>query len=469
MVRLGEDAIVALVMQLQAQVQMLSEQVAVLQRQVNANSQNSSKPPSSDGYQKPPPKSLRTKSGRRSGGQKGHPGTTLQMTAEPDHVTEHWPQRCGGCGRRLAQGSSRDYEARQVHDLPPLKIEVHEHRGMQVCCTGCGKVTRGAFPDAVKPGVQYGPGLVGLAVYLQTYQLLPLERTQEMLRDLFGSGMSEGTLENMRVRCVEKLVPITERIKAAIAGSAVVNFDETGMRVKGGLWWLHSASTDTLTSYAADPKRGCDAMNRINILPHFSGIAVHDAFSSYGKYGGRHALCNAHLLRELTGLSEMLPNNGWLTRLKVLLLKMKEEVDAAKGRGETELVPKRRAKLEDRYSGLLNQGILFNTRPVRQPGQRGRPRASPARNLAERMRDHKDSVLRFLRDFQVPFDNNQAERDLRMMKVKQKISGCFRSESGAHGFAAIRGYVSTLRKQGFPVLAALRALFEGRPVDLRLA
>jgi transposase len=464
----GKEAVVEVLMMMSATMARLEARIAVLERQVAANSRNSSKPPSSDGYRKPAPKSLRKKSGRRSGGQEGHPGNTLAMVAEPDDVIEHWPAQCAGCGKYLSRERKQGFDAHQVHDLPPQVIEVIEHRAMKVCCGGCGWVTRGNFPEYATSSVQYGPGLNGLALYLQAYQLIPLERTQELLRDTFGCGMSDGTLVNLRNRAVKKLAPITEQIKAAINRTKVVNFDETGMRTEGKLWWLHSASTETLTHYAADPKRGCDAMDRINILPGFGGIAVHDAFSSYGTYEGKHALCNAHVLREITGLQEEYPTQWWLKRLKDLLVKMKDAVDRAKAAGAAEIDPKLRAKYETNYSGFLNQGLIFHKPPDRKPGQRGRLKASPAHNLIQRMREHKDSVLRFLRDFSVPFDNNLAERDLRMMKVKQKISGTFRSAQGAHAFAAVRGYVSTVRKQGHSPLAALRALFAGNPMQIQL-
>ena len=460
----GKDAVVEMLLALESR-------IAELERQLGANSRNSNKPPSKDDiFDKPPrQKSLRKKTGRRSGGQQGHAGKTLEMVEAPDHVIEHWPVKCEGCGGQLAAGQAQGFDARQVHDLPPLMIEVFEHRGMRVCCEGCGQVTRGEFPGYVKSSVQYGPGVAGLALYMQVFQLLPLERSQEMLGDTFHSGMGEGTLVNIKTRAVQLLAPITEQIRQAIGASKVVNFDETGMRVTMKLWWLHSASTPTLTYYAADPNRGTEAMNRIGILPEFKGIAVHDAYASYGTYKGQHALCNAHLLREIIGLEEMHPNQSWLKRLKNVLLMMKDAVDEAKARDATEVEPKLRARLESTYNGMVNQGLVWHQRAEPQPGQRGRLKASKACNLVERLRDHKDSVLRFFRDFSVPFDNNLAERDLRMMKVKEKISGTFRSTKGAEGFATVRGYVSTVRKQGHSPLAALRALFEGNPLPIRLA
>lgn len=460
----GREAVIELFMQLQTRVE-------TLERQFRQNSQNSSKPPSSDGYRKPSPKSLRKKTGRRSGGQAGHPGTTLEMVAEPDRVEEHWPERCAGCGQQLGTRHTSGYEGRQVHDLPPIRIEVTEHRAMQVCCARCGMTTRAAFPDAVRAGTQYGSGVASLGVYAQVYQLLPLERTRELMRDVAGCAPSEGTLVNLLAACAERVASIDAQIKTAITQAAVVRFDETGVRVAGKLNWLHSASTEHLTHYAVDPKRGQQAHERIGILPAFAGVAVHDAYASYMRYAGTHGLCNAHLLRELTALEEVEEESSrqrWPTRLKALLVEMKTTVDRAVERGNTRLRSHVQTRFEAQYDRLVKRALQANPRPKYQPGQRGRPRASPARNLAERLRDHKDSVLRFLHDFRVPFDNNLAERDLRMMKVKQKISGCFRSETGAHTFATLRGYISTIRKQGFGALEALRALFDGQPVPLQL-
>ncbi len=458
----GREAVVEFLLKLDAR-------VAALERQLKANSQNSSKPPSSDGYNKPSPKSLRKKSGRRSGGQPGHSGHTLELVADPDHIIEHWPTECSRCGRRLGKQHSLGYEARQVHDLPPIQVEVSEHRGMQVMCACCGQVTHSDFPEQVKPGAQYGSGIASLATYLLVYQHLPLERCQELFVDVLSCELSEGTLVNLQARCATRLAPITAQIKAAIAKASVAHFDETGLRVQGRLWWLHNASTAELTYYAADPKRGCEAMNRIGILPDYAGVAVHDALSSYGKYAGKHALCNAHLLRELTAVEEALGDARWPTRLKGLLVQMKDEVDAARQRGRKKLSARRLRLLERRYDSAVIHGLLFTERPARQVGQRGRSRASPERNLIERMRNHKDSILRFLRDFNVPFDNNLAERDLRMMKVKEKVSGCFRSLEGALRFATIRGYISTLRKQGYAAYAGIRALLDGQPLSLNLA
>lgn len=448
----------------------MNARLLALEARVNQNSQNSHKPPSSDGYRKPAPKSLRKKSGRRSGGQTGHVGTTLEMQAEPDRVEAYWPDQCEGCGQPLEAGIGEGYEIRQVHDVPPIRIEVTEHRAMQVVCQCCGAMTQAEFPAGVKPGAQYGSGVVSLAVYAQVYQLLPLERSGELMRDVIHCPLSEGTLVNRLADCAQRVEPIAAQIKAALMRAAVGHFDETGVHVAGKLNWLHTASTSLLTYYTIDPQRGRAAQDRIGILPEFEGVAIHDALPSYLRYPCAHGLCNAHLLRELTALEDDPSHRQrWPTRLKTLLIEMKSAVDQALAHGQTQLCPQHQRRLEADYTRLVTGALRANPRPKYRPGQRGRPRASPARNLAERLRDHAPSVLRFLRDFRVPFDNNLAERDLRMMKVKQKISGCFRSHTGARNFATVRGYLSTIRKHGYGVLQALRALFDGAPLALQLA
>jgi len=308
---------------------------------------------------------------------------------------------------------------------------------------------------------------MAFGVYATMYQLIPIERTGELMRDVFDRAPSGGTLINWIYDGAERARPLVRLIQLAIHGTSVVHFDETGLRVAVKLHWLHTASTATLTYYAIDPQRAGAAFDRVGILPGFKGVGVHDALPSYLKRDIAHALCNAHLLRELTALEEQ-TRQRWPTQLKTLLVDMKTTVEHALNRGDDHLRQEVRAQLECQYDRLVNRALRSNPRPKYPPGQRGRPRASPARNLGERLRDHKDSVLRFLRDFRVPFDNNLAERDLRMMKVRQKISGCFRSLAGAQAFATLRSYISTARKQGFGALEALRALFEGHPLNLVL-
>lgn len=461
------EALLAMAIGLE-QIEVLKRRIEELERQLKQNSQNSHKPPSSDGYRKPAPQSQRKRTGRRSGGQTGHMGTTLAMSDTPDHVTDYWPKQCGQCQSELGQAHASGCERRQVHDIPSVQIEVTEHRAMQVCCPHCGAKTQAAFPGQVQPGVQYGHGVAALAIYAQAYQMLPLERTAELIRDLAGRMLSEGTLVTMLAGCAQRVAPIEEQIKEAIIVASVAHFDETGLRVCGKLNWLHVACTARLTYYAVDERRGTLAHERIGILPHFCGVATHDAYSSYLKRDGPKGLCNAHLVRDLTALEES-TRQRWPTWLKTLLFDAKDCVDQARGEGLSALTPKEIALFEAEYDRLIRRALRSNPRPARRPDQRGRARASPARNLAERLRDHKESVLRFIHDFRVPFDNNQAERDLRMMKVKQKVSGCFRSAEGARIFASVRGYISTVRKQGYQVLVALRDLLDGRPVTLQLA
>jgi transposase len=463
----GKEVMVAAYMRLQNQIVQLMERVSLLEARLNQNSQNSSKPPSSDGYRKPSPKSLRKKSGRGMGGQPGHEGKTLERVMDPDHIVHHWPERCACCGEHLSQEYASGCESRQVHDVPPVQIEVTDHRAMQVICGACGQSTQGSFPAQVDFPVQYGSGVKALGVYAMMYQLIPVERSGELMSDLFGRAPSCGTLVNWVNACAERVAPIVALIKLAIHGSPVVHFDETGLRVAVKLHWLHSASTATLTYYAIDTKRAGVAFDRVGILPEFKGVGVHDALPSYLKRDIEHALCNAHLLRELTALEEE-TRQRWPTQLKTVMIDMKARVEQAVDRGADHLRSDVQARLELEYDRLVKRALSSNPRPKYPPGQKGRPRASPARNLAERLLKHKDSVLRFMRDFRVPFDNNQAERDLRMMKVRQKISGCFRSLEGAQAFAKIRSYVSTARKQGYGALDALRSLFDGSPVKLVL-
>lgn len=444
------------------------DRVMRLEVQAKQNSRNSSKPPASDGYKKPAPKSMRRKGGRRSGGQAGHNGTTLTMVTNPKAIIDVWPERCGCCDKKLSRAHANGYEARQVFDIPPVEIEVTEYRAMRVNCRGCGGVSTGVFPEQVKPGAQYGTGVEALGIYAMVYQFLPMERTGELMQELFSRAPSEGSLANFVRRCASKVKPIEAQIKAAIVNAKTLHCDETGVRVQNKLHWLHSASTNHLTYYAIDTNRAGSAFERIGILPGFKGVAVHDALPSYLKQDVTHALCNAHLLRELTALDEQ-TKQRWPAKLIGLLIDMKDQVSTLLEAGATRMKATQLAEFNTQYDCLVKRAIKVNPRPAYENGQRGRPRASPATNLAERLRDRKAMVLRFLHNFSVPFDNNLAERDIRMTKVKHKVSGCFRSLHGAQDFATIRGYISTLRKQGHPVLASIRALLDGTPVTFRLA
>jgi transposase len=351
-------------------------------------------------------------------------------------------------------------------DLPPAHPQVTEHQALQVCCPHCQTITAGPFPSAVTQPVQYGPGVKALAVYLQEYQHLPFERTQELFRDVFNLPLSEGTLASARQTCATRLEPVETAIKQALAQAPVAHFDETGLRIDGQTHWLHVAGTPALTYYAVHPKRGRIAMKAIGVLPAFRGTAVHDALGAYFHYDCRHGLCNAHLLRDLTAVSES-TRQRWPQRLTALLLKIKATVARARGAGQAQLSARRRNDFHQHYQHLIQQGLRSHP-PPKRTGQRGRPAQGPIRSIVLRLKKHPSAVLAFMHDFRVPFDNNLAERDLRMAKIRQKIAGGFRSWRGAEIFCRIRGYISTMRKQGHNVLAALTSVFAGLPLMPRL-
>lgn len=460
--RSGEEATIKEMLHQYKVVQDLSLRVAELEKQLNKNSQNSDKPPSSDGYKKPAPKNLRHKSGKKSGGQAGHEGKTLAMAAKADREITHWPNKCGCCGEGLSQDHAIGCERRQVHDLPPIKLEVTEHQGMHVRCMKCGETTQGIFPEEVTASVQYGSGIKGLMIYLSTQHLLPMERTVELLGDVVNSKPSEGTLMNALNTAAEGLKNFESAVKAAVIRAKVVHFDETGLRVVNKLHWLHVASTASLTYYGIDQKRGKEAHNRIGILPIFRGTGVHDAYKSYWGYEGmKHSLCNVHLERELKSLQEIMPDQHWPEAMMTLLSAIHGDVKSAKAAGATELKAEEIAKYQLRYRKIVGLGLSMHPLPDRVAGKRGCLKKGTARNLLERLRDRENEVLRFMHDFAVPFENNQAERDIRMTKVKQKVSGCFRSLLGAESFCRIRSYISTLSKQNFDILGALRSVFDG--------
>ena len=457
----GPDAVFALFEQQTAQIMALSTRVQELEARLNKDSHNSSKPPSSDGLSKKPV-SLRKQSGKPSGGQRGHPGRTLQQVATPDTVLIHSPSACQICGHSLESVPSSGEERRQVFDLPPLRLHVSEHRSRAKVCPLCQTSNRACFPPNVTQPVQYGERIQALVVYLMHYQLLPFARTQQLLSDLFDCSLSEGTLSSVLQECYQTLAPVETAIKQSLVQADVIQCDQTGIRSEGSLSWLHSSSTDRLTFYAPHCKRGHLATEAIGILPAFRGRSVHDAWAPYFRYTCSHALCNAHLLRELIGLYEQ-DHQPWMRRMIVLLLGIKRAVDRHKAAGAVELPSAKRAAYVACYQRLIEQGFELNP-PAAPTGKRGRTKQTPARNLLDRMQTHQDAVLAFAHDFRVPFDNNLAERDLRMVKVRQKVSGCFRSAEGAKQFCRIRGYISTMRKQGYDLMKTLQSVFARQPV-----
>jgi transposase len=458
----GPDAVFVLVSALQDQVETLSARVKELENRLGKNSKNSSKPPSTDGFRKPV--SLRPKSGRKPGGQKGHQGCTLTLTDQPDHTVVHDPIACSGCGKALApiKGVATE-ERRQVTDLPPLALEVTEHRVCQKTCPDCGHLNTASFPETVKSPVQYGPRISALSVYLNSYQLLPYGRIAQMYQDLFGASISPGTLETAQQTASSGLEPVITFLKQQLKQADLIHCDESGMRLGTKLHWLHSVGTRLFTLYHWHGKRGKEGMDAMDVLPEYRGRAVHDCWKPYFLYACVHVLCVAHLLRELIAVRDQ-DAQEWAGQLLRLLLEIKAAVENAVGIGRTRLSPLLEAHFEGRYRSLLTQGYQVNPPPPEIPHKRGRPKQSAARNLLDRLDQHQGEVLAFMYDFSVPFDNNLAERDIRMIKVKLKVSGSFRSEAGATAFCRIRSYLSTLRKQGRPLLSALESLFQGNPI-----
>jgi transposase len=440
----------------------LTARIEQLEARLNKDSHNSHQPPSSDGPAKPArTRSLRKRSGKKSGGQAGHPGVTRLLSDEPDVVVVHAPTVCCDCGTGLETTAPIKRERRQVIEIPAPRPEVTEHQVVAKVCPACAAISAGHFPPEVSQPVQYGPRTQAAAVYLQTYQLLPFERTVEALRDLFGVEPSEGTLATSQQTAYTRLAPVEQAIGAALRQADVAHVDETGVRLSGRPYWVHVFSTAHLTVYAPHAKRGREAFESIGLLMGFRGRRVHDAWAPYLKLPGLYALCNAHLLRELIGLQED-TRQVWPQKLIRLLVRMQAAVAKAQVAGQIQLPAKQRAGFEAAYTRFVNAGLRANP-PPKPTGKRGRPRQTVAKNLLDRLLTHRVAILAFMHDFRVPFDNNQAERDLRMLKVKQKVSGCFRSPHGAAYFCRIRGYISTLRKQGASVFDGLTSIFAGQP------
>lgn len=440
----------------------LLQRVQALEEQLSKDSHNSHLPPSSDRFVRQP-KSLRKKSGKKPGGQHGHRGQSLQFSASPDEVIVETVEYCQHCQADLHEVAPSALERRQVVDLPSPHVVVREYQSEHKHCPHCQQISVAPFPQEVRAPVQYGTTIAAIAVYLLQQHLLPFARVCEILHDLLGIAMSEGTLQSLIERCHQNLGEVEEQIKGALRAAPVIHQDETGLYVAGKRHWMHVTSTPRLTHYQVHAHRGREALQTIGILPGFAGISVHDGFGSYFSYPCQHAICNVHLLRELTFLAE---EQGWwwAAKLKGLLLDMKEASEQAREQGKIWLHPLEVSDWEARFLDLLAEGDRAHPRVRGQPGQRGRCKQSAGRNLVDRLYKHQQAALAFLEDLRVPFDNNQAERDLRMVKVQQKISGCFRSWNGAQACARIRGYLSTLRKQALPLLSALQDTLLGHPV-----
>lgn len=441
----------------------LTQQVQDLEARLAKDSHNSHLPPSSDRFARAP-KSLRKKSEKPTGGQKGHPGHHLQMVETPDQVVVRSPERCSFCQHDLADEPIDHVVRRQVFEVPRPRLSVTEYQIHSKRCSICQALTLGSCPAAVSAAVQYGPSVQALGVYLSQVQLLPDQRICQLFAEVLGLPVSPGSIHRWIAHCAAVLQPVEESIKSALRKAEVLHQDETGLYQQGERRWMHVCCTPTLTHYGVHPGRGRAAMDAIGIAPAFTGISVHDGWESYQSYGCAHALCNVHHLRELTFVEETF-QQAWATDLKALLLEMKRTCEQAREAGQEHVDPTLRRSLVAHYEALIQQG--FAAHPPDPPPQvptRGRPRQHPARCLLMRLHTHQEQVLAFLHHLTVPFSNSQAERDIRMVKVQQKVSGCFRSEEGATFFCRIRGYVSTMQKQGFALLSLLETAFTGSPV-----
>jgi transposase len=454
------EELAALVVALQARIAEQDAELAELRRQLGASSRNSSRPPSTDGLDKPAPKSLRGRSGRKPGGQPGHEGRTLRQVATPDEVV-HEPASCTGCGAELpADSRPASVVRRQVFDIPKITVRVVEHRLVSRRCR-CGQVTAAAGPAGVGAPVSYGPHAAAIAVYLCLGQHLPVERTAGLLADLFGTPMSAGTVAAWTARASAGLEPFTAAVRMELADAELVHVDETGLRVAGRLHWLHVACSALFTVLFCSAKRGKPAIDAVGVLPGFTGVAVHDAFAPYARYTtATHALCNAHLLRELIAVvdhsaAHPIPDSGtppdwcWAQQVIDALLALKAITDTAALPAADVLAAQRRL--------IVSAALVGGSAESSPAGAVGRRHRALARRIRRRIADY----LRFATDPRVPFDNNQAERDIRMAKIKQKVSGGMRTLAGAQDFAAMRSYLSTAAKHGRRPFDALTELTSG--------
>lgn len=441
-------------------VEQLHSELAELKRQLGRNSQNSSKPPSSDSpFDKPAPKSLRRKSGRKPGGQPGHQGTTLKLVDDPDDRVRHEPSVCGGCGTDLTGAQQVGVERRQVFDLPPMRIQVIEHQLVKRHC-GCGTVSCGAAPEGVIAPTQYGPRITAIILYLYVGQFLSKQRTAQALSELFATPVSQGTVSTMTQRASEGLAEFTEAVRGHITGARVAGFDETGLRVAGALHWVHCARTDKFTLFTCHRKRGCEGIDDNGALTGFTGVAVHDAWGPYDTYiDPTHQLCCAHALRELAGVADIAPTDAdwcWGTQAADALVAMQHLADEANTAGVDAIDPDKLAEQVRLYRSAVQIGI-------NETAPRSNKIMSKHNALAHRLRDRQDDYLRFTANLRIPADNNGSERDIRMIKLRQKVSGCMRTLTGAKQFCTIRSYLSTAAKHGHRLIDVLAMLAEGQP------
>lgn len=445
-------------------IEQLNQTIVELNEKLNKNSKNSSKPPSSDGLKKPVTKSLRQKSGKKPGGQQGHEGANLATTAEPDEVKKHLPDSCKGCPNisKCIDKLACVTEKRHVIDAV-VTVHVTEHQKFTFteCPFHVGQILQGKFPSDISATVQYGENLNALVVALNTVGMVSVNRTHEILGSVFSIPLSTGTISSMVKKCAQNIKNTVATIRQKVIDSAVGHFDETGTRVEGSTIWVHDSSTEKYTYLTVHKNRGFEGMEDNGVLTEFHGIAVHDCWPSYWKYDITHAVCCAHLLRELTGIEENYVEQIWATKFKELLLEMKKIKDKAVQAEKSELSYYHLHKFDIKYDSVLQEAFEMNPLPVITEKKRGRKKKGKILALITRLSEHKESVCLFSKNFVVPFDNNLAERDIRMVKVKTKVSGCFRTKNGADDFLKIMSYVGTAKKHGINSYVAIRNAIAG--------
>jgi len=442
-------------------IEKLGLEIVELRARLGMNSRNSSKPPSSDGYEKPAPKSRRVRSGKKPGKQPGDPGHRLAQRADPDATKIHRPPDCSKCGEDLSDAEVSGIITRQVFDLPPVALFCTEHRAERKRCR-CGAETTGTFPNEATAPACYGPALRAYVCYLVTRQHIPIARVAELLHDTYGAAISTGTIISMVKEGAAMLEEFLTQVRDLLRDTDVVHADETGLRVEAALAWVHAVSSTELTLYHLDKKRGTDAMDAMGVIEHLRGVLVHDGWASYRKYDNvTHALCGAHHLRELEAAGST-EGQSWAADMTGHLSNTWHLVLEAKAAGQHALGDEVLAEVREHYKTIIAAGHVANP-PVAPSGKRGRTKRTKAHNLLLRLDAYTDDVLRFASDFAVPFDNNLSERDVRMVKIAQKVSGGFRSTAGAEAFLAFRSYISTAAKQGINRLDAIERLFTGDP------
>ena len=437
-----------------------TNRIIELENRLNMNSSNSSKPPSSDGYSKPVPKSQRKKSGKKPGGQHNHQGHGKSMADKVTETVLITPDKCPCCGENLENVAGQKTDTHYVMEMPPIAINVVEYINEEKTCPTCGKHISMEFPYEAKATQQYGPNLKAFIVLLAETGIVAMNRLAEIVEAVSGIKISSGTVVNTIEKCAKSLEKPVKDIKEAIKAAEVGHFDETGMRSQGILKWLHTSSTVRLTYLEMNRKRGKDALNDIGILNDFKGTAVHDCYASYWNYDCLHSLCNAHLLRELTFIDES-TGQKWATEMIELILAIKNAVETNRGYGITFLLKREMTGYTKRYMQLVEEGLNENPEQSKPEGRRGREKQTKARLLLLRLNEHKDEYLRFANDFNCPFTNNLAERDIRVAKIKEKVSGCFRSDKGEKSFATIYSFMQTLKKNGISVYDELVKVFKG--------